>query len=432
MVPTVGFLITGLFAIGMGTAFFAADRHSPTSRALALLFALMGFIFLANIAAYTGVPAIPSQSWSAFFSLAEMAGLVVGFEWILRIGRTEVSPSPARRSESILRVAQILAVVYGIEGAIFADFRSEFWTVGWREGLLREPRFYMFAVPFDGALLLVLFSVIQLVRADLERAERIRLIAFCVAGPFWFSGIAVPATWMPVTTAVGDVIFLFGAIRYHVLQGHRGQFLARFLAPQVAQLVRERGLSSAIEKNRLEISVVACDLRGFSAFTEEASPDDVITVLEAFYDAVGQVAADHGATIKDFAGDGILLLVGAPIAYPDHASRAVTLALRMRDRVREVLLRWPRLGVGVGVASGAVTVGAIGREKRLEYAAVGPAVNLASRLCARAESGQVLADSRIADRSGDDGTACFEKLETAELKGFARPVEIFEVTPAAA
>jgi class 3 adenylate cyclase len=142
---------------------------------------------------------------------------------------------------------------------------------------------------------------------------------------------------------------------------------------------------------------------------------------------------EGGGTIKDFAGDGILTLVGAPIPYADHAQRAVAMALEMRARGRQVLSHWQKLGLdlglGIGIASGYVTVGAIGGERRLEYAAVGPAVNLAARLCALAESGQILADQRTAGLIGEDGAAYrFEPLNPVALKGFTRPVTVFAVS----
>jgi adenylate cyclase len=157
-------------------------------------------------------------------------------------------------------------------------------------------------------------------------------------------------------------------------------------------------------------------------------------LLEEYYAAVGDAVIRFGGSISNFAGDGIVALVGAPIAYADHAARAIDVALAIRDRTGEILSRWRALGlevgVGVGVASGFVTVGVIGGTERLEYTAVGPAVNLAARLCARAEAGQVLADARVVGSLGEASDRHRGKeLETTELKGFARPVTIFTIEP---
>ena len=216
-----------------------------------------------------------------------------------------------------------------------------------------------------------------------------------------------------------------------------GQFLARFLSPEVVHLARQHGLTSMMQQSRIELSAIACDLRGFTAFTERAAPEEIMKLLDDYYKAVSAAVSAFGGSINDFAGDGILALVGAPIAYPDHAQRAVATALEIRERMRAILSHWNDLGLdlglGIGIASGFVTVGVIGGAQRLEYAAVGPAVNLAARLCSRAAAGQILADQRVVGAAGNGAQAYhFEKLETAELKGVARPVTIFAVVPSSA
>jgi adenylate cyclase len=427
MEPT-GYLIVGLFAAGMAVAFFAADPESPTSRPLSAFFALLGIVAVLNIPAYAGALA-PPAAWVRFFSVLEIGILASAFEQVLRIGRTETTGDPASAGgDRAVRVAQALAAVYGAVGVVLPGLRSEVWNVAWGPDVFRRPGFYLFAVPFNLALLLVGVRIVQLLRGRVDRAERLRLVALAVATPFWCSGLFLPARWKPVAFSLGEAIFLIGAIRYHVAQGQRGQFLARFLSPQVVRLVRERGLASTMQQSRSEISVVACDLRGFTAFTETAAPEEIMKLLEEYYRTVGEVVVSSGGSITNFAGDGILALVGAPIACADHARRAIGMALGIRDRVDAILAHWKRrgLGLGIGAASGFVTVGVIGGTERLEYTAVGPAVNLAARLCQRAESGQVLAEPRATGAAGD-GVYRFERLESAELKGFARPITIFAV-----
>jgi adenylate cyclase len=433
MIEPIGYLVVGLFALGMAVSFLVADPYSPTSRPLALLFALLGIAIVLNIGMYGHFLGVPQRFWMRTFSVLETAILAAGIEWILRIGRTEVSDTSAARSdERLLRAAQGLAGLYGVVAVSFPDIKGQVWNVEWTLPLLARPGFYLFAVPWNLALVLASVRLIQLFRARLDHAEWLRLIALSAATPFWCANFFLPAVWKPLSFAIGEVIFFVGTIQYHVLQGQRGQFLARFLSPQVARLVRERGLASTMQQNRIELSVVACDLRGFTAFTESAAPEEVMQLLEEYYGVVGQVVTKFGGSIKDFAGDGILALVGAPIPYADHARRAVGMAVEIRDRANTILSHWNNLGralgLGVGVASGFVTVGAIGGTERLEYVAVGPAVNLAARLCSRAEAGQVLAEPRVAGSVGDGGNGYhFEKLEAVELKGFARPVTVFSV-----
>jgi adenylate cyclase len=212
--------------------------------------------------------------------------------------------------------------------------------------------------------------------------------------------------------------------------------MSKFLSPQVAEMVGRRGLKSATDEQTLELSVVCCDLRGFTAFTAATSSKKVIAILREYYDAVGAAATECGGTIKDQAGDGVLILVGAPIAMPDHAQRALRLARQIRERGVAITARWSdqdmELGVGVGAASGFVTVGVIGAASRLEYTAVGPAVNLASRLCAEAAHGEILIDARTIELLGGEAQSyALRPGEQLQLKGFQRPVQSYTSLAAA-
>lgn len=428
MGAAVAFLIVALFALGMAVAFLLADFHAPTSRALSLFLGFLALTFLLNVPALA--PEDDPTFWPRVFSFLEVGILISGFEWILRVGRT----ARAAQGEALIRIAQGLACVYGFLGALLPSLRSSSWNTSWTADVLSQPAYYLFAVPFYGAALIVGLFVLRLFRADFDPAERIRLQSFGAAALFWSTG--VPLTGSPeiqaLAFALGEAVFLVGAIRYHVLQGQRGEFLGRFVSPELVRLVQEHGLASMMGRSRSEISVVACDLRGFTAFAETAAPEDVMRLLDDYYATVGRVVTEHGGSIKDFAGDGILALVGAPIPQADHPRRALRLGVAMRERMEEILGRWRAigldLGLGVGVATGFVTVGAIGGSGRLEYAAVGPAVNLAARLCAHAEGGQVLADARVVGLAGDEPDSYrFEGVGAIELKGLARRVQAFAV-----
>ena len=431
-----GLFVVAMFAVGMGVAFFVADPQSPTSRSLAAALTLLGLDVAAHGADRVGLFGAYTHTWPVLSSICEAGALIAAYEWILRVGRTRFEADcRARAGETLLRVAQALALGYGVLGIALPDLRRQMLAHEWRPEIFREPAYYLFAGPFYLSLALSAVRNVQLLRSQLDPAERIRLTSLAVATPFLISGLVIPPTWGPFTTAFGEIIFFMGAVRYHVMQGQRGQFLARFLSPEVARLVQEQGLLSTMQQTRLQLSVVACDLRGFTAFAETAAPEEVIQLLREYHERVGQVVTAFGGMIKDFAGDGILTLVGAPIPFDDHAERAVAMALEMRSRGLDFLKRWKslglELGIGIGVASGFVTVGAIGGAGRLEYAAIGPAVNLASRLCDRAWSGQVLVDQRTVGLIGDRTKGyTFESLDAIELKGFARAVPISEVVPA--
>jgi class 3 adenylate cyclase len=439
MIDTTSHMITSLLAMGMALAFIIADRSSPTSRALAMFLASIGVaIGVGSQIAYPRHYVGDIAWWDGLFAIPEAASFFFAYEWILRVRRT-VPAAGLKTSgpDRLLRIAQALTLVYVLAALAFPQVRVErFLNAGFHEVFMAaEPEFWLFALPLTISLVLALFSGLLMLRRRPDRAESLRLLAFAVAAPFMASGIVLPNNIAPVATAIGLLIFLVGGVQYHVIQGRRAQFMSRFLSPAVAELVGRRGLKSATDEQTIELSVVCCDLRGFTAFTAATSSQKVIRILREYYDAVGAAATESGGTIKDQAGDGVLTLVGAPIPYEDHAQRALVLAQRIREKGMEITASWSdadlRLGVGVGVASGFVTVGVIGAASRLEYTAVGPAVNLASRLCSEAAHGEILVDARSIELLGEASKG--HRLapgEALQLKGFQHPVQSYTLAAA--
>jgi class 3 adenylate cyclase/HAMP domain-containing protein len=206
--------------------------------------------------------------------------------------------------------------------------------------------------------------------------------------------------------------------------------LQRFLAPQLAEVIASSDENaSLLASHRREVTVVFCDLRGFTAFTESAEPEEVMRVLREYHAAVGEIIFQYEGTLDRFAGDGILILFNDPIPFPDHTQRAVRMAVDLRDSVGRLTESWRgrghRLGFGVGIALGYATLGQVGFDRRLEYAAVGSVTNLASRLCDEAKAGQIVISQRafgVVERWVD--AALIGELQ---LKGFHRPMLAYEI-----
>lgn len=210
--------------------------------------------------------------------------------------------------------------------------------------------------------------------------------------------------------------------------------LKRFLSPQVAELVERAGSADMLAGQRAEVVVLFCDLRGFTAFSAGAEPDTIMRVLAEYYEALGALITRHAATLTHFAADGLMVLLNAPVPCPDEpAERAVRLARDMIGAVARLQAGWSAaghgLGFGIGAAFGAATVGRVGYEGRHDYTAIGPVANLAARLCAAAEDGQILVDAALARRL-DPGIGV-AALGRRALKGLAEPIEVLAV-PAAA
>jgi class 3 adenylate cyclase/HAMP domain-containing protein len=206
--------------------------------------------------------------------------------------------------------------------------------------------------------------------------------------------------------------------------------LERFLAPQVAKLIASSdGHEALLASHRGEVTVVFCDLRGFTAFTESVEPEEVMNVLREYHAALGELIFRYEGTLDRYAGDGVMVLFNAPIPLPDHAKRAVRMAVGMRDAVGKLTQKWRsrghNLGFGIGIAVGYATLGQIGFDQRLEYAAVGSVTNLASRLCDEAKANQIIISQRAYGMVEQWVEA--SPIDDLVLKGFARPVPAVEV-----
>jgi adenylate cyclase len=204
--------------------------------------------------------------------------------------------------------------------------------------------------------------------------------------------------------------------------------LKRFLPPQVAQLVSS-GDERELESHRREVTVVFCDLRGFTAFAETAEPEEVITILRDYYGALGALIDKFEGTVERFAGDGIMVLFNDPLPCEAPWAKAVEMAVAMRDGIAKLAANWRTrghdLGFGIGIAHGFATLGCIGFEGRFQYSATGTVANLASRLCDQARNGQILVDAKV--RAEVEALAELESIGELDLKGFRRPVTAFNV-----
>jgi class 3 adenylate cyclase len=218
-------------------------------------------------------------------------------------------------------------------------------------------------------------------------------------------------------------------VRMQVEELERLNRLRRFLSPQLAQVIVSSDGESMLASHRREITVVFCDLRGFTAFSETAEPEDVIAVLSQFHEELGHQIFRFEGTLERFAGDAIMIFFNDPFPCSDPTLRAIRMALAMQERVGELINNWSKrgheLGLGIGVAVGYATMGRIGFEGRFDYGAVGSVVNLAGRLCSEAKAGEILlAPSAFAEV---EDSVVAEQVGPLLLKGFHRPVPAYRV-----
>ena len=204
--------------------------------------------------------------------------------------------------------------------------------------------------------------------------------------------------------------------------------LRQFLSPQVAEAVLQEGIE-ALAPHRCRIAVIFCDLRGFTTFSTSAEPEEVMEVLDRYYVTVGRQLHEGGATVGSFAGDGIMAYFGDPVPCEDAAGTAVRMAVELGAQMSTVVAGWRRrgfdLGCGMGIAFGYATIGPVGFDERTDYTALGPTVNLASRLCNMASDGEILIDGR-AHEAVEGRVVSDERV--VEVRGFRLPIHAYNVT----
>jgi class 3 adenylate cyclase len=205
--------------------------------------------------------------------------------------------------------------------------------------------------------------------------------------------------------------------------------LKRFFSPQLADLIVSGGADDPLKSHRREITVVFLDLRGFTAFAEVAEPEDVTGVLRSYHEATGKLILEYEGTLERFTGDGMMVFFNDPVQVPNPAERAVTMSLAIGESVGRMCEEWAKRGIelslGMGIAQGYATIGAIGFEGRWDYAAIGTVTNLAARLCSEAVGGEILVSQRV--HANVESLVDAEPGEALTLKGFHRPIVTFRI-----
>ena len=216
-------------------------------------------------------------------------------------------------------------------------------------------------------------------------------------------------------------------LRIKGLQDERLARLKSFFSPQLAEAIAAGKGDDLLKTHRREITVEFFDLRGFTAFTEAAEPEEVMELLRDFHAALGKLVLAEQGTLERFAGDSVMVFFNDPLPVEKPAEHAVRTALAMLEAFVPIAAHWKKrgheLGLGVGIAQGYATLGAIGFEGRWDYAAIGNVTNLAARLCAEAKGGQVLADRKT--MAALEGAFEFDTIGPLTLKGFEKPVPAF-------
>jgi len=253
-------------------------------------------------------------------------------------------------------------------------------------------------------------------------------------------GREVSWDWLRIILGLAAFLATLSALRLHEkeLEGRaqhdRLDRLKRFFSPHLADLIVRGGSEDPLQSHRREVTVVFLDLRGFTFFAETAEPEEVMTVLHEYHAEVGRLVLEWEGTLERFTGDGMMIFFNDPVPVSNPSERAVRMAVAVRARIEEVRAGWQKRGfeldLGVGIAQGFATIGAIGFDGRWDYAAIGTVTNLAARLCAEAAPGQILVSTGV--RADTEEFVEAEPMGELQLKGFSKPIPCFNVIRLAA
>ena len=206
--------------------------------------------------------------------------------------------------------------------------------------------------------------------------------------------------------------------------------LERYLPSAVVEHVIGKPDSLELGGKQVPISVLFADIRNFTSFAEQTKPGAVVSLLNEYFSSMADVVFEYGGTLGEYIGDEIMAYFGAPIECDDHASRAVAVALKMKEEIRLLRKQWqtegsPVFSIGIGIATGPAIAGNIGSTKQMKYTVIGDTVNLACRLCSHADPGQILISHATHQAVGETSRAA--PIGTANLKGISKPVELYEI-----
>ncbi|TCJ30774.1 adenylate/guanylate cyclase domain-containing protein [Nocardioides jejuensis] len=423
-----------LGAVALGMSFIMSVGIDRTrSNLLAGLFAGTVGLAVATMPVYAdGVDVAHPQMLARLQGLTESAAIALaGFYMLSLLGSSEVRGPRARVVRASSWAAVLLAGVHAAMAITWPVQRLNDYELSLGEpGTLSTPGFWLFAGFWIVALIAYAVGWGGLAVGGLDAAQERRAFAFMLASAFVIAATALPPVAAGICVACWICLCVYGQLEYATARAQRSVFLSRFLSPQVSRLVESRGMAEAMKPHQADLTVVCADLRGFTAYSEGVPSQAVVDLLADYYDAAGEVVAKYGGTITNYAGDGILILVGAPIADPQHAATGLALARELLTAVEPVIGRWETrlhpLGLGVGLASGRVTVGAIAAETRMEYTAIGMPVNLAARLCSHAAAGEVLLDAAAAGLCPSEAVQLHGELH---VKGFTDLQLVYAVAP---
>jgi adenylate cyclase len=428
-------------AAGFGSVDYTSDADANIRRAaLVTSFGDQRFAsFLSEmyrVGAKSGVAAKPLPPGDSF--LINYQGAPRTYEWIpfYRLWRNEISPDVVKGK--IVLIGATTPILHDIFSTPFAP-RGTMPGVEVHAHSL-ETLFRGIAIrPVPHAVIVILVFLLAGAGVWISTAFR-PLGAFLFFMTAWASMMVVAVTmltWQTWIDIVSPSLALgmgyFGStVEAFVREQRQSRRLSRFFSPTVLKEVIRAKSDVNLGSSRRLLTVLFCDIRGFTPMSERLEPEMVAELLGEYLTDLTAVVFKHGGTVDKYVGDCIMALYNVPFEHPEHAQQAVRTAIEIQEHTRALSERWKvRTGVdlvnGVGICTGEAIVGTLGSRQRLEYTAIGDTVNLAARLeslTKEFEAPIIISESTHALLNDEFSV---RPLGTVTIKGKEKPAKIYAV-----
>ncbi len=263
------------------------------------------------------------------------------------------------------------------------------------------------------------------------------LVVGTALGLWWYErlwvNVAAPVTLVFLTYAV---MTASNFVQAEMARRRTKAMFSRYVSSEVVEELMSSPAGVGLGGRRQTLTIMFCDIRGFTAYSENKAPEQVVTRLNEYLTVMTEIIFHYGGTLDKYLGDGLMAFFGAPVYYPDHIQRAIQVAVDIQIAVERLNKSWddrgePPLHIGVGINSGSVLVGNVGSSERMDYTVIGEDVNLASRVEGLTKTfGVLIVISERSVRMMEDTGALdgrLRRLGYAEVKGFTEPVGVYTV-----
>lgn len=263
------------------------------------------------------------------------------------------------------------------------------------------------------------------------------LVVGAALGLWWYGrlwvNVAAPVVLVFLTYAV---MTASDFVQTEIARRRTRAMFTRYVSPEVVEELMCSSEDVGLGGRRQTLTIMFCDIRGFTAYSENKAPEQVVNRLNEYLTAMTEIIFRQGGTLDKYLGDGLMAFFGAPVHYPDHIQRAIQAAIDIQIAVERLNKSWadkgePPLYIGVGINSGSVLVGNVGSPERMDYTVIGEDVNLASRVegLTKTFDELIIISERSVQMMEDDGVVDerLRHLGHAEVKGFTDPVEVYTV-----